>query len=550
MTDLATPTPPGLHLRPGTTIWHLRIGVPKDLQQFYRDPRTGKAQPNAYRASLGTSDRSEAITRALRIIAEHREHFALLRAKAAPERPVTLTPALSQAFADFVRTAFLHEDDHATFVETDQAVKASSRAYFKSIKEKATSQMLEGNLEGARLGAEVVAALWGLKVDWNTPEGQRCLIQISRTIVQSMTAIEQRQLGEPIDTPRLPSIAELVPEPPTSTNSPTERPATLRDVVPYWIKRRAPAKAAIDQTERSLKRFEEAVGVLPLDQITKKTGAAFVDWLLDPERGFGHKTASDVAASINALAKIAVEVDLLDRNPMLLRIDKSIGAGQRTPWTDDELSRLFGHALFSDQMNTVPHWNNVMPSDGRAALLLLLHTGARLGEIAQLRRQDFQMHGGVRTLRITEEAGTVKTRESNRTIPLAAHLMADPWFVGWLASMGGSDGAAFPSLSRPKAREVDVLSKWFLAMREQCKLPMGRNMGSHRFRHWLRSALAAKDVGDATADAITGHAAQGSAGRKVYTVTSLAAMAEALNRINWPNTCGPSRVSALAGPLT
>ena len=311
---------------------------------------------------------------------------------------------------------------------------------------------------------------------------------------------------------------------------------TLRDVVPYWVKRRAPNKNAMAQTERSLVRWEAAVGLVPLHEITKADGAKFVDYLLDATRGFGHKTASDTASAINALANVAVRADLMERNPLDLGIDKTIGASRRVPWTDEELKRLFGHRLFSKDWQSVPAWQNVSPTDGRAVLLLMLHTGARLGEIAQLRACDFQTHGGIQSVRITEEAGSVKTMDSNRTIPLAAHLLADQWFEGWLASLAPQgDAPAFPSLSRAKAKPVDPLAKWFGDFRRDCNLPSGKLNGTHKFRHWIRSALAAKGVGDAIADNITGHAAQGSAGRKVYTASaSLPVMLEALDRLDWP----------------
>ncbi|MDR3407891.1 MAG: tyrosine-type recombinase/integrase [Methylovirgula sp.] len=53
---------------------------------------------------------------------------------------------------------------------------------------------------------------------------------------------------------------------------------------------------------------------------------------------------------------------------------------------------------------------------------LCAYTGARVGEIAQLRKQDVSHQGGHWVIRITPEAGTVKTNEA-RTVPLHAHLI-------------------------------------------------------------------------------------------------------------------------------
>jgi integrase len=189
-------------------------------------------------------------------------------------------------------------------------------------------------------------------------------------------------------------------------------------------------------------------------------------------------------------------------------------------------------------MGTVPDWHNVTQTDGRALVLMLAYSGARIGEIAQLRRGDFLTRGGIKAMRITAEAGTTKTKESERFVPFAGHLLNDPWFAVWLGGiMDGlrSDQEAMPSF-HGRARDCsDVAGRWFTYFRDDTGVPRGRLYGSHKFRHWIRSALADCGVGDATADSITGHAATGSTGRKVYTATaSLPVMLEALNKLTYP----------------
>ncbi|OPK47790.1 tyrosine-type recombinase/integrase, partial [Ralstonia solanacearum] len=191
--------------------------------------------------------------------------------------------------------------------------------------------------------------------------------------------------------------------------------------------------------------------------------------------------------------------------------------------------------LFSARMEETPQWQNVAPADGRAALLLALHVGARIGEIAQLRKEDLQTRNGVITIRITDEAGTVKTQESERIVPLASHLLGDPWFAQWLQGIMGGNGAAFPSACGRSRGPSDTMIQWFQQFREDAGLPPGRLEGSHKFRHWVRSTLAEKHVGEATIDSLMGHSGQGSAGRKVYTAAaSLSVKLEALDRVSWP----------------
>ncbi len=228
--------------------------------------------------------------------------------------------------------------------------------------------------------------------------------------------------------------------------------------------------------------------------------------------------------------------------PSIYVLTLTKGAKKREAWTDDELKILFGSSLFSDQMEQVRHWDNVTPEDGRAALLLLLHTGARIGEIAQLRREDFQTRHGVKTVRITDEAGTVKTDDSERVVALASHLLEDPWFSAWHERVAGGTGGAFPSLSGRATPPGGTLGKWFRELRRSLGLPLGQLDGSHKFRHWIRGALADKGVGTETADSITGHAAQGSSGRVDYTkAASPRTMREALDSLEWPRITAKPR---------
>tara|TARA_R110000751_G_scaffold132651_6_gene235152 strand:+ start:245 stop:898 length:654 start_codon:yes stop_codon:yes gene_type:complete len=50
------------------------------------------------------------------------------------------------------------------------------------------------------------------------------------------------------------------------------------------------------------------------------------------------------------------------------------------------------------------------------------YTGARAGEITQLRREDFITEHGIECLKVSPEAGTVKTRKY-RLVPLHPHLI-------------------------------------------------------------------------------------------------------------------------------
>ncbi|MEX3998040.1 DUF6538 domain-containing protein [Paraburkholderia sp. EG285A] len=481
-----------LHLQKRGNRWYFRRPVPKDLQAHYPH--------KTLLVALGTSDYDVAKERASALTVQTNNEFAGLRG---------VTPDTWEAPGRLAYEYLAREE--LENAEEWERERRANREYHEAVDEGARQQAasVERTLKAAGLPTmtELVDAVdFGLTVDRPQPPGK----------TQDITKPNQARLG-----------------------ASQGKAETLRHIVPVWISRNAPKKESQTQAQRALDLFEEAVGVVPVRDLTKAHGAAFVRFLLSEKRGFGRKTASNHAALITALANVAVKDDRIERNPMDLSFDKSIGAGQRKPWSDAELEAIFSCPLFSERMDTMPQWMNVAHEDARAALLMVLHTGVRIGEIGQLRRQDFLVRGGIKAIHITAEAGSVKTDDSERVVPLASHLLADPWFAGWLVKvMDGTNSAApaLPSVNgRRNDRPSDILTKWFKAFREHLKLPAGRLNGTHKFRHWIRSALADKGVGDATADSITGHAAQGSSGRIVYTAAaSLPVMLEALDRITYP----------------
>ncbi|WP_042295682.1 DUF6538 domain-containing protein [Paraburkholderia bannensis] len=478
------------HLQKRGTVWYFRRKIPVDLEQHF-----GRKQ---LVFSLKTHDYAEA----KRLAATH----------------TVITDAQFAA----ARRGNLSDADKVA-----ESVRASVSAAFVA----ATSERQRDKIEREQVEADEQA----YEQSYQTEEQEIAehdrredlIAQETERIFAAREALRRLQQDE--------ALAATAPK--VDAPAAAQRPKNLRDVIPSWVRRTSAEPEAVKRAEKALDLFEEAVGVVPLRDLRKAHGAQFVAFLLDKGRPFGAKTAHNHASYITALLNVAVKDDLIDRNLLDLAIDKSIGAKKRGPWSDDELARIYGHALFSDRMSDVPEWQNVKPTDGRALLMLLQHTGARIGEIAQLRRGDFQRQDGMTTIRITAEAGTVKTADSERTVPLANHLLADVWFSAWLAEVmdgKGGDAPALPSMAGRARGPADTAVQWFKEFRGAAGLPAGRLNGSHKFRHWIRTDMNALDVAEATQDAITGHAVGGSTGKKVYTHVPLPVMYAALNRVRFP----------------
>ncbi|WP_349541728.1 DUF6538 domain-containing protein [Paraburkholderia acidicola] len=564
MSHVPISVPTGVHLRGAT--YHLRIGVPKDIRHLWPKLPNGKPTADAYRASLRTSDRNEAAAKAHAIIAEYQRKFAQLSVDAQPIPYASITDELVAYIVQKTEQTILAMDDvlrhnpeyfaqlygtrrwkgyltgravNPSWEKTGRSLTPEQFGDVERIHNEITLELKTdlslGNLDAAQQQAEFACAALAksLRVDWTTDDGRTALQKVLRAMVRAWEGVRNRNKGEPIETPTAPIVPVF-----SKPEEPAAPAMTLREVVPLWAQHRSANAEAIKRTNRALDLFEQAVGKLPLKELTRATGARFVRFLLDADaRGFGNTTAKHQGTCIAALLNVAVEEELIEKIPFTIKIDRSVGAKRRGPWTDDQFKLMYSHALFSECMNDTPRWHDVDPADGRALLLILQHTGARIGEIAQLRREDFQMHSGLVSIRITAEAGKVKTQESERDVPLAEHLLNDPWFTKWLAGVMGGSGNAMPTLCGRARGPGDTAGQWFRQFRAAAGLPPGELEGAHKFRHWIRTALAEVNVSTETADSITGHSATGSSGRKDYTARAgRKVMKEALDRLAYPAT--------------
>lgn len=543
------PLPTGLRQREG--VWQLRIGVPADLRHLYPGV-------DAYRGSLRTRDRSEAITKAHALHAQHRTKFDQQRAaeaarRAPPTVPLTAeieaylmaeTEWLPLVFDDVVRFTpgaiegltpgmrFLSAGTPGPLLTGDDPAKWD-RLQQQALNE-GKADLAAGRLERFQRAADTALKGLGIRIDWTDSKARLALARIGRAKVRAYRQTLERGQGEPHDTPvqPVPPVVAAVPE---AVEPPGE---TLRDVVPDWVARTKAKPNAQQRTNKALDLWEKAVGMVPLAKVSRATGAAFVAYLLDSERPFGSSTAANHAAAINALMNMAAKVGKVERNPLDLSF-KVDDAERRHPWTAEELETIFKAPLFTEDPGEQPY--GVDPEDARLWLWLLLWSGARAGEVAQLRREDVQQRDGVLCLHVTGEAGTVKTNESERWLPVAQAVQ--PLLLAHVRTRDKQcEALLFPSFHRrPKTAPADLATKWFLKFRAAVGLPSGALNGSHRFRHSVRTRLAELGVSPDLGDQLTGHAATGSTGRRVYTGTVrlpvLAGVVEQL-RWEWPSRTG------------
>jgi Site-specific recombinase XerD len=162
---------------------------------------------------------------------------------------------------------------------------------------------------------------------------------------------------------------------------------------------------------------------------------------------------------------------------------------------------------------------------------LCAYTGARVNEFSQMRREDLQQIDGIWVVRITPEAGTVKTKEA-RLVPLHPHLIAQG-FVEVIQAQKAGPLFYDPAQTR-KDREGnrhfkkvgERLAKW---VRDDVGIKDPALQPNHAWRHRFKSLTILHGIEERLADAIQGHAPS-STGRK-YGTSPLAAMADAIAKL-------------------
>ena len=159
---------------------------------------------------------------------------------------------------------------------------------------------------------------------------------------------------------------------------------------------------------------------------------------------------------------------------------------------------------------------------------LCAYTGARVNEMTQLRGEDIRKVEGIWCLRITPEAGRVKTKEA-RTVPIHPHLIEQGFIAVAKANGPG------PLFYDPARQRVDTegnrhvkkvgerLAEW---VRAEVGITDPNLQPNHGWRHLFKSTSFTVGVEERMADVLQGHAASTTA--RTYGTPTIAAKAEAI----------------------
>jgi integrase len=208
---------------------------------------------------------------------------------------------------------------------------------------------------------------------------------------------------------------------------------------------------------------------------------------------------------VTGLFKWALDGKLIEINPApsILKPERSNEADDelRDVFTDDELASIFG-GTFRDNREARPerYW---IP-------LLMLHTGARNEEIAQLHVSDVEEVEGVWCIDINRDTPDkqLKNKFSKRQTPIHPAVIES----GFLAYVDGLRDARterlWPTLTKGNRGYNAPVSRWFNRRLDELGLKTPKK-DSYSLRHTFSNKLKQQGVAEYIIDRLTGHKSEG-----------------------------------------
>jgi integrase len=241
--------------------------------------------------------------------------------------------------------------------------------------------------------------------------------------------------------------------------------------------------------------------------ITEEEARAWKERLITPKRS--PITVRDIwLAAARTIFSWAVKQRLIQANPfagLTVELPRKKRLRETDAFTDEEAITILKAALAITDMS------RPFTAACRWVPWICAYTGARAGEITQLRGVDVLQREGIYALRLTPEAGTIKTG-ATRAVPIHEHLIAQG-FIDFVKSQG--DGPLFYNPERapkkvdptnpPRPRAVKTrerLAAWVRAIgiHDRGVRP------NHAWRHTFKQVADRNDISERVSDEITGHA--------------------------------------------
>jgi integrase len=398
----------------------------------------------------------------------------------------------------------------------------------------AQQALARGDISMMRWEVDELLKLFRINLDPKSEAYRELGMEVLRSFVKALQAVERRQKDEVVDTPhQLEPIATVA----------ASGGGTLSAAFAGWKKEAERPETTVAETERAVRLFTELHGDMLIAAIKRSHVHSFRAALQNVPRlragklanlklpelaewGREHPaikvTATTVNKQLGAVQAVAlwardkggmVPDDVPWADPfsrMRLRTEEPT----RESFTPEELKAVFGGPVFAE--GTRPAGGK-----GEAAFwlpLLALFTGARRSELAGLTVENVDTESfGAPVITITKDRSRgkrLKTQGSQRAVPLHKELLRLGFleFVSSVRKNQGANSWLFSEIAPDKPGALKGRTKWFSRYIRDREVESPDKV-FHSFRHGFKDALRAGGVGEDVIDALTGHSTKGSVSR-------------------------------------
>jgi integrase len=264
-----------------------------------------------------------------------------------------------------------------------------------------------------------------------------------------------------------------------------------------WAKEREAAAGTVEGWQYVFREMEDHFKERSAASITPAEGQRWITGLISPSRKAGTVNNTWLNAS-NTVFGWAAKHKHIPRNPfgdVNITIPKRTKLRETQAFYPEEQRLILKAALGVTDTSTPDN------AARRWAPWLCAYSGARVGEITQLRGNDIVEREGVYALRITPEAGTVKGRKP-RFVPLHEHLIAQG-FLDFAAKHGDRPlfYTARDSKKPPYAQARQRLATWVRSLGISDK----ELQPNHAWRHTFKQIADHAQISERMSNYITGH---------------------------------------------
>lgn len=516
--------------------FYLTIIKPLDLQ-------SSPADRYAFRGTLSTRDEAEARIKAMAIRADLEAQWATERERRKPRPAIPATTAIVDLLLRDLRHEYLSADDlnrlskyplaHLIDLPAELAaecvddssvrweqIQVGTQAYADAL----TASLAVGDTGTFELRLAQALKSAGLpELDFDTDPVP--FMRWCRGVVQLFQDIAARAAGELIETP--PPV-ETTQEPKAAATAPMQPSGpSLQDLFAEWKAIKTRNAPAIKITERAMAIMGELGLDIPVNQLDRTHAAKLRAHLV--AQGLRGTSVKNLISPIQALLNVGVDAGKIKANPWFgLKVDTSDSV-ERRPWRLEDLKKLAeANAKRTDTHAERNRW--LFP--------ILLHTGCRIGEVAQLELADIAVIDGHWTIEIHDrkteghQNRTVKTRAGNRVVPVHPALVALGFLSHVQALKDAGERFLFPSfIQKGKRRPGDLAGIDFAELRQAAGVPIEEFWTAHSIRHNVRSAMVAANINETQIDLTIGHESGKVQGR--YSHAMMPGLVRAIEALDW-----------------